>query len=178
MYIYYFPGPGFQSVITVPSLRIANDRDAKKVCAGSKKFNNPEDVSHSPQKTAEASERAKPTGATNEDLEAGKGTPSSNNGFFGGPGLSFDIAVGVGVLLIAFAGIYFFISKRKSKRRRKERHQRKSRRSENRRQRPVSPEGEDKRETEDRRAPSERRDEDERRDEAAAETSEGEDKEA
>ena len=178
VYIYYFPGPGLQSVITVPSLRLANDRDAKMVCAGHNEFNNPEDVSHAPQKTAEASERAKLTGDTNEVLEAGKGGHSSNNGFFEGSGLYFVIAVGVGVLLIAFAGIYFFISKRKSVRRRKHRRQRKNRRRQNRRQRQVSPEGEDKRETEERRAPPERRDEDERRDEAAAEESEGEDKKA
>ncbi len=172
VYIYYFPGQGLQSVITVPSLRIANDHDAMMVCADQEEFSKPGREGPSFRKMAGADEGVKTPNSSNGALKAadgGKGRQSSERGFFAGPGFYFVIAAGVGALLIVFAGIHFFFSKRKSERRRLERRQRRIRRNEDRHQRQVPPEGEERRSNEDRRESPERRDEDERREETTPE---------
>jgi hypothetical protein len=87
LYIYYFPGQGRQSVITVPSLRIASDRDARVACAGQEDFT---------KRDADAAASGK-TAA----VESSRGV----------------MAAAVGVLLIVFAGIYFVVSRRKKERR-------------------------------------------------------------
>ncbi len=179
VYIYYFPGQGLQSVITVPSLRIANDRDAKMVCAGQEEFSKPKDAPSSPRKMAEIAENAKGPISENGVLKVGKGgkgKPNSNSEIFDGPGLYLVIAAGIGVLLIVLAGIYFFITRGKSERRRKERRHRKGSQSQNRRERQEPPEGEDQRISEDRRVASERRHADESRKEEATEEPDTEEK--
>lgn len=179
VYIYYFPGPGLQSVITVPSLRLANDREARMACAGQVEFNKPSGDGPSSRKMAGAAESAKtPTSASRFQTRGNgkKEKQSSSSGFFDGPGLYFVIAAGVGVLLIVFAGIYFSLSKRKAERRRNERRQRRNRRKQDRRQSQQPLDGEDQRKTGERRKETpERRKEDNRQEEAAPEVTSEED---
>jgi len=119
LYTYYFPGQGRQSVITVPSLRIANDREVRMACAGQEDFAKPGADGAPPRETA--------GGEGNEGANGGNGDTATPS-LFNGSGLVFAIATGVGVLLIILAGVYFVISKRASDRRRRQRRARKERR--------------------------------------------------
>ena len=158
LYIYYFPGPGRQSVITVPTLRLKDDRRVLKVCFGQAKFEKFKPMEGKNQKggfvvpdlakqMAEKSEGGK-------DVAAPK---AKESGFLDGPGLFFAIAIGAGVLLIGGGGVGFVLARRRAERRRKKR------RAGERRQRDEPIDGEDKRDGKNRRQDGDRRDEGKRR---------------
>ena len=123
LYIYYFPGQGRQSVITAPSLRLADDRNVRMTCPGQLEYMESEAAA-----------------------EASKGKSKPGGGFFNGPGMIFATATGAGLVLIGLAGVCYIRARRKKERRREER-----RRQKDRRQRNTPREGEDRRTASDRR---------------------------
>ncbi|NQV82693.1 MAG: hypothetical protein HQ494_02630 [Rhodospirillales bacterium] len=152
LYIYYFPGQGRQSVITVPTLRVADNREVRRACAGQEEYDKPDGDGPSPREMA-------------ADTETEQGAAKPNHGLFNGLGFIFVIAIGVGVLMIVLAGVYFVASKRKSERRRQERRRQKNRRSQDRRGNQEPLEGDDQRKINDRREIPEKRQADSRSEE-------------
>jgi len=150
LYIYYFPSPGRKSVVSAPTLRLADDRDVPGVCAGRQKYKKPE----------HASEQGKDGSHKPESVA---GAHSAAKSFWDGPGLIFSILGGVGLMVFLGGIIGYALAKRRSDRRREEQRQRKQRRSQARRQQEQATDGEEQRATEDRRDEDERRGEDERR---------------
>ena len=175
LYIYYFPVQGKQSVITVPTLRLADERGVLRACFGRQKFNQPGEGSVAKTEARKPPDlAAKP--ATNPVQSTAEHEKISSPGddvfhvqkkaFFDGPGLIFIILAGAGVLIIIGGGIGYAIAKRRSNRRREERRQKIERRDDIRRQRQQpSAEGSDQRTGEDRRKEEDRREDEDRRDE-------------
>ncbi len=176
LYIYYFPGQGRQSVVTVPTLRLKDDRDVLAICFGQEEFKKPKEKDETPERpfrvSGLAAELAAKSDEANKDNkakdglqvagESGKKAPG--NPFLGGMGLVFAIAAGAGVVLILGAGAGYVIARRRSERRRKERRGRHDRRrGRDRREHEKPPEGEDRRKAEGRRDDAKRRTEEDRR---------------
>jgi len=168
LYIYYFPGQGRQSVVTVPTLRLKDDRDVLGVCFGQEEY--PKSMDKSEQaafKAPDLSSQLAARDAKAKDRIKAAGEPGkqeAENPFLSGPGLVFAIAGVAGVLLIAGGGVGYVIARRRSERRRKERRMRKERRlGGDRRERQEPPDGDERRKGEDRRDDDERRQDDNRR---------------
>jgi hypothetical protein len=158
LYIYYFPGQGRQSVITVPTLRVADNRVVRQACAGQEVYSKPNGDGPVAKKLTRDTKNGQESNSKNED-------PS----LFNGLGFIFVIAIGLGVLMIVLGGVYFVVSKRKSERRRKDRRQQKNRRGKDRRVSQEPLDDEDKRKIKDRRETPEKRQADNRREESAPE---------
>ena len=170
LYIYYFPGQGRQSVVTVPTLRLKDDRDVLAICFGQEEFKKPKEKDEAPERPFKvpdlAAELADKGEKAKDGLQAaGKpGKKAPGNLFLGGMGLVFAIAAGAGVVLILGAGAGYVIARRRSERRRKERRGRSERRrGRDRREREKPPEEEERRKGKDRRGDAKRRTEENRR---------------
>ena len=126
LYIYYFPGQGRQSVVTVPTLRLKDDRDVLATCFGQEEFKKPRKMDETPKRPFKIPDLAAELAAKGDKAkdglqEAGEpGKKAPGNPFLGGVGLVFAIATGAGVLLILGAGAGYVIARRRSERRRKE----------------------------------------------------------
>lgn len=171
LFIYYFPSPGRQSVVSVPTLRLTDDRDVINICFGQANFKKPEDKKKPKPQAFKAPDLAKEMEAKSEkeksEAETASGkrrAPSSGGTVLEGPLLIFMIVAGAGVLLIIGGGIGYVIAKRRSDRRREERRKQKDRRTGDRRKQQVPHDGDDKRK-EDQRKESDRRKDDDRRQE-------------
>ncbi len=160
LYIYYFPGAGRQSVITVPTLRLSDDRDVVKICFGQEEFEKPEDK---PKTKPEAFKTPDKAGFEDASAPGRAADPAPDNAFWDGPGLIFIIIAGAGLLLILGGGVGYAAAKRRSNRRREERRRLKERRGGDRRKRQEPPEGDDQRTEEDRREEAGRRKGEDRR---------------
>ena len=170
LYIYYFPGQGRQSVVTVPTLRRKDDRDVLAICFGQEEFKKPKEKDEAPERPFKvpdlAAELADKGKKAKDGLQAaGKpGKKAPGNLFLGGMGLVFAIAAGAGVVLILGAGVGYVIARRRSERRRKEGWGRSEcRRGRDRREREKPPEEEERRKGKDRRGDAKRRTEENRR---------------
>lgn len=158
LYIYYFPGPGRQSVITVPTLRLKDDRRVLKVCFGQAKFEKFKPVEEKKQKGAfQVPNLAEELASKSEGRKDEAAPKAEESGLLDGPGLFFAIAIGAGVLLIGGGGIGYALARRRAERRRKER------RTGERRQRDEPIDGEDKRDGKNRRQDGDRRGDGKRR---------------
>jgi len=155
--IYYFPRPGRQSVITVPTLRLGDDRIILGLCAGRADFKKP-DAAITEAPVVKPPDLAAELAARNTEPAA-----PEENGLLDGPGLVFAIAMGAGLLLILGGGIGIAVARRRADRRRAERRKMKERRSGQRRRRDDPVDGPDRRTSEERREDPERRKEATRR---------------
>ncbi len=161
--VYYFPTKGRQTVKTVPTLRLEDDRVVLRTCFGQAHFKKPVikikeppsgfKVDLAKEVADKAAEEAKPT----------LPTPVVRKKFLEGAGMVFAIVMGAGVLLVLGGGAGFAIARRRKDRLRKERRGGEERRVGERRQRESSFEGPDKRKDKDRRADADRREEQDRR---------------
>ncbi len=168
--IYYFPGQGRQSVVTVPSLRLEDDRDILAICFGQEELKKPKEKDETPERPFKVPDLAAELAAKGEKAKGGvqaagdPGKQEPGNSFLDGMGLVFAIAVGAGVILIVGAGTGYVIARRRLERRRKERRGRQDRRrGQDRREREKPPEGEERRKGKARRDDTARRAEDDRR---------------
>lgn len=164
LFIYYFPGPGRQSVISVPTLKLKDDRDVLKTCFGKVSYEKPKVVTIKPPPGFKAPDLAGEMVAKSKEKEGSVPVVVSNGkpDLTKGMGLVFLVAIGAGFLLIMGGVLGYILARRKAERRRKERRLAKERRSGERREKDIPPEGEDLRKDKDRRD-AERRDEDDRR---------------
>ena len=125
--IYYFPGQGRQSVVTVPTLRLKDDRDVLAICFGQAEFKKPKEKNETPEGSFKVPDLAAELAAKGDKAKGGLqaagelGKKAPVNPFLSGMGLVFAIAVGAGVLLILGAGVGYVVARRRSERRRKER---------------------------------------------------------
>ncbi len=164
LYIYYFPGKSRQSVITVPTLRLKDDRKVLKVCFGQAKFEKfKPQIKEEPQGAFQVPNLAEELAAKSEGKKDEAPLEARKTGFLDGPGLYFAIAIGAGVLLIGGGGVGYALARRRADRRRKERRNNKERRTGERRQRDEPISGEDKRDGKNRRQDKDRRGEGNRR---------------
>ena len=170
LYIYYFPGQGRQSVVTVPTLRLKDDRDVSAICFGQEEFKKPKEKIEAPEKPFKVPDLAAELAAKGEKAKDGfqaAGEPEKKapgKPFLGGLGLVFAIAAAAGFVLILGAGAGYVIARRRLERRRKGRRGRHDRRrGPDRREREKPPEGDDRRKGEDRRSDAKRRTEEDRR---------------
>lgn len=172
LFIYFFPGGGRQSVVTVPTLRLTDDRDVVKICFGQEEFEKPRekpktkpDAFKAPDLAAELAAKLDKPKAGYEDVSGpgGAGGTAPKKAFWDGPGLIFIIIAGAGILLILRGGVGYAVAKRRSDRRREERRRLKKRRGEDRRKRQQPPDEDDRRTSEDQRKEAERRKDDDRR---------------
>ncbi len=164
LFIYYFPGPGRQSVSIAPMLRLKDDRGVKKTCFGQESFKKPLVVKKELPggfKVPDLAQEVKDRDA--KANKPGLPKPAKKKSFMGGAGLVFAIVMGTGLLLVIGGGAGYALARRRSDRRRKNRRRNKERRTGDRRQREESLTGEDKRKGGDRRAEGSRRKEEERR---------------
>ena len=157
-------------MVTVPTLRLKDDRDVLAICFGQEEFKKPKEKDEAPERPFKvpdlAAELADKGEKAKDGLQAaGKpGKKAPGNLFLGAMGLVFAIAAGAGVVLILGAGAGYVIARRRSERRRKERRGRSERRrGRDRREREKPPEGDDRRKAGDRRDDDARRKEKDRR---------------
>jgi len=170
LYIYYFPSPGRQSVITAPTLRLTDDRGIQRICFGQEEFKKPKEkvktkpkAFKTPDLAAELAAKQvkpKPQAAGSERVVA----QVQEKAVWDGPGLFFVILGGAGVLLIIGGGVGYSLAKRRSDRRREERRKLKDRRGQDRRKDQQPPDGEERRKEESRRKEEGRRKDEDRRD--------------
>lgn len=158
LYIYYFPGKGRQSVVTVPTLRLKDDRKVLEVCFGQAKFEKFKPVEKKPKVTFQVPNLAEELAAKSEGKKDEATPKAGENGFLDGPGLFFAIAIGAGVLLLGGGGVGYALARRRAERRRKKR------RTGERRQRDDPIDGEDRRDGKNRRQDGARRGDAKRRD--------------
>lgn len=165
LFIYYFPGPGRQSIINAPMLRLKDDRGVKKTCFGQETFEKPLVVKKEPPggfKVPDLAQEVK-----DRDAKAGKPglpKPVKKKSFTDGAGFVFMTVIGAGLFLVFGGGAGYALARhRRADRRRKNRRLSKERRAGDRRQQDVPPTGEDRRKIKDRRAEGGRRQEEDRR---------------
>ena len=158
LYIYYFPGKSRQSVITVPTLRLKDDRKVLNVCFGQAKFEKfKPQIKEEPQGAFQVPNLAEELAAKSEGKKYEAPPKARETGFLDGPGLYFAVAIGAGVLLIGGGGVGYALARRRADRRRKERRSDKERRTGERRQQDEPIVGEDKRDGKNRRQDGDRR---------------------
>ena len=165
LFIHYFPGPGRQSVIIAPLLRLKDDRGVKKTCFGQDTFEKPLVVKKKPPGGFEVPDLAQEV--KDKDAKADKPDlpkPVGKKSFTEGAGLVFAIVIGAGLFLVFGGGAGYALARyRRSDRRRKSRRRDKERRGDDRRQQDEPLKGEDKRKGGDRRDEEERRQKENRR---------------
>ena len=157
-------------MVTVPTLRLKDDRDVLAICFGQEEFKKPKEKDEAPERPFKVPDLAAELDDKGEKAKdglqaAGKpGKKAPGNLFLGGMGLVFAIAAGAGVVLILGAGAGYVIARRRSERRRKERRGRSERRrGRDRREREKPLEEEERRKGKDRRGDAKRRTEENRR---------------
>lgn len=163
IYIYYFPGSGRQSVNTVPTLRLKDDREVPKICFGQAKFEKYKPPKKKQEGVFVVPDLAKQLKEKSEGKKGGAPPKTKEIGFLDGPGLFFVIAIGAGVLLVGGGGLGYALARRRIDRRRQERRKNKDRRGDDRRQRDEPVSGKDKRSGKQRRKDDNRRDDGDRR---------------
>jgi hypothetical protein len=172
LYIYYFPSPGKQSVITAPTLRLTDDRGVLRICFGQEKFENPREEEKTKPGAFKAPDLASELAAKQVKSNVGNknasgpgavGAPVQEKLVWDGPVLIFIVLAGAGFLIIIVGGVGYALAKRRTDRRKKARRKKTDRRGQDRRQRQQPPEGGERRTEESRRQEEARRQGEERR---------------